>query len=93
MQRQDSIETIGIDCLCLDDDSTTKADRSAVPKGQDRGGSFERCVVACTPSHAFGPAMLSFIENQINMPRKQWIYEVIEGTREQDNVLLDTPDM
>eukprot|EP00960_Hanusia_phi_P064814 765923-Hanusia_phi.AAC.9 len=27
------------------------------------------------------------------MPRKQWIYEVIEGTREQDNVLIDNSDM
>ncbi len=62
-------------------------------KPKERGsGSFERCVVTCKPSHAFSEEMQSFIDNQVNMPRKQWVYEVIRGERETENVLLDTPE-
>jgi len=57
------------------------------------GGSYERCVVTCTPQHAFSPAMDNYVEQQTNMPRKQWIYDVIEGRREQDNVLVENADM
>lgn len=57
------------------------------------GGSYERCIVACTPGFAFGHDMQDFISNQVNLPRKQWIYEVIDGEREQDNVLIDIPEM
>lgn len=52
----------------------------------------ERCIVTCTPQHAFSDAMLHYIENQINSPRKKWIYDIIDGLREQENVLLDTPE-
>eukprot|EP00960_Hanusia_phi_P075096 768373-Hanusia_phi.AAC.13 len=92
MQREDSSSSVDA-ALDLGLDDLRKEGEPPRQPPRERGGPFERCVVACTPAHAFGPAMQSYVENQINMPRKQWIYEVIDGTREQDNVLLDTPDM
>jgi len=57
------------------------------------GGGYERCIVSCTPDFAFSEEMQSYVDNQINMPRKQWIYDVISGERESENVLLEDNDV
>lgn len=52
----------------------------------------ERCVVNCTPSIAFGKPMQDYIENQVNASKNKWIYDILDGTREKDSVLIETDD-
>ncbi|EKX47560.1 hypothetical protein GUITHDRAFT_137339 [Guillardia theta CCMP2712] len=37
--------------------------------------------------------MRTYVEEQVRCPRKQWIYEILEGTREKEAVLVETADM
>ena len=51
-----------------------------------------RNVVQCTPEVYFGPRMQNYITEQCQLPKNNWIYEIIDGTREQDNVVLNDPE-
>jgi hypothetical protein len=49
-------------------------------------------IVRCTPMVAFGPAMRDYIEAQTLSSRKQWIYKIIEGTRETADKVFENDD-
>jgi hypothetical protein len=51
-----------------------------------------RRVVVCTPEIAFGDAMQKYIDTQSKSHRKKWVYDIINGIRESDNVLYKCED-
>ncbi len=51
-----------------------------------------RSVVVCTPKISNSAPMQNYIENQTKAEKKQWVYDVLNGRRETENLLLQTPD-
>eukprot|EP00960_Hanusia_phi_P038760 753585-Hanusia_phi.AAC.3 len=52
----------------------------------------ERCVVNCTPSIAFGKPMQDYINGQVSSGKNRWIYEILDGNRENESILVETDD-
>jgi hypothetical protein len=60
--------------------------------GPARERFTHRRIVHCSPDVAFGDAMREYIEAQTRSSRKQWIYEIIEGTRETEDKVWENSD-
>lgn len=52
-----------------------------------------RRVVSCKPSVAFGNPMQNYIQAQVKHPRKQWVYEILNGKSESENVKFRNDDI
>lgn len=53
---------------------------------------LQRSVVLCTPSISNSEVMQRYITSQTQAEKKQWVYDVLNGVREAENHLLNTPD-
>lgn len=51
-----------------------------------------RHVVNCTPGIATGHRMREYIAGEVRAPKKQWFYEILDGTREAANVIHNEED-
>eukprot|EP00961_Rhodomonas_salina_P257514 3479985-Rhodomonas_salina.7 len=51
-----------------------------------------KAVVQCTPEIAFSDAMTQYIDSQTKVNKKRWIYDILEGRREQDAIIAETDD-
>lgn len=51
-----------------------------------------RSIVVCTPGISNSSKMQEYIQTQTQTDKKQWIYDVINGKRESEHVLLKTDD-
>jgi hypothetical protein len=60
--------------------------------GPSRERFTQRRIVLCTPDVAHGDAMRAYIDAQTRSSRKQWIYEIIEGTREAEDKVFENSD-
>lgn len=54
--------------------------------------SLPRHVVLCTPEIAFGDEMERYMEAQRRAMKKQWIFDIINGSAEKEFCLLETKD-
>jgi m7GpppX diphosphatase len=72
--------------LCDDNSPPSSAD-----EGDTRRARHYRSIVQCTPEIAFGSPMAQYVRTQTLSSKKQWIYEILDGTREGESVILDTP--
>ncbi len=75
----------------LDSDSAPSSPEEEEP-GAPRERFTQRRIVQCTPQVAFGAAMSEYIDAQTHSSRKQWIYEIIDGSREAGDKILDNDD-
>jgi hypothetical protein len=57
---------------------------------RDYERTVNRSVVLCTPEIYNGISMTNYIDTQTKAQKKQWVYEVIQGSRENHRCLLDT---
>lgn len=70
-----------------------------LPRQANRERYMQRSIVHCTPATAFGAPMTEYVAAQTRSAKKQWIYEIIEGTREAADKILEnehfilTPDI
>lgn len=53
---------------------------------------YERCVVNCTPSIAFSKDMQDYIDAQVSSNKNKWIYDILDGKKEKDSILLETDE-
>lgn len=74
------------------DGSSSDDDRRARPPGHSHHHHHARSIVQCTPEIAFGSPMAQYVRAQTTSSKKQWIYEILDGTRESEQVILDTAD-
>jgi m7GpppX diphosphatase len=70
-----------------------------LPRQANRERYMQRSIVQCTPQTAFGAPMADYVAAQTRSVKKQWIYEIIGGTREAADKILEnehfilTPDI
>jgi len=73
--------------------SSSSETLSAQPDSFNNGTQYyERCVVNCTPSIAFSKEMQDYIDLQVNSNKNKWIYDILDGKKEKDSILLETDE-